>query len=111
MTLNELAEIDSEFANAIKMLIIKSSIDGATSLSMSDLANMLDRLGFSASGQEAGIRDYIVTLKNRNPDLVADVNDDEIMFSTMPKGSDTEQQSADDVKQMALKQARKKLGL
>lgn len=111
MTLSELAEIDSDFANAIKMLVIKSSIDGAASLPMAELVNMLNRLGFAASGQESGIRDYIATIKNKNPDMVADVNDDEVMFATMPTGTDTEEENQDKVSDMALKQARKELGL
>lgn len=111
MTLNELAEIDTDFANAIKMLVIKANLDGNTTLPMNDLVDMLNRLGFAATGQEAGIRDYVATLKNKSSDMIADVSDDEIMFTTMPKSTDSDEESEDDVKRMAVKQARKELGL
>lgn len=93
------------------MLVIKSNLDGAATLPMGDLVNMLNRLGFSATGQEAGIRDYIATLKNKNSDMIADVNDDQVMFTTMPKDANAEEQSGEEVKRMAVKQARKELGL
>lgn len=111
MTLSELSQVDNDFANAVKMLVIKAHMDGQANLPMGQLVNMLSKLGFAAQGQEAGIRDYIVSLKNKNADLVADVNDKEIMLTTIPTGSEDGNANAEKVSQMAIKKARQELGL
>jgi hypothetical protein len=111
VTLSELASIDNDFAEAIKMLLVRANLEGASTLPMADLVDMLDRLGYSAQGQERGIRDYIATVKNRNPSLVADVNDDEVIMTTMTSPEDESEENEDKVSKMALKQVRKAMGL
>lgn len=111
MTLSELASIDSDFADAIKMLLVRANLEGKATLPMPELVDMLDRLGYSAQGQERGIRDYISTIKNKNSELVADVNDDEVIMTTMTSPEDEADQNAEEVTKMATKQARKSLGL
>ncbi len=112
MTLSELAAIDNDFADAIKMLLVRANLEGRANIPMPDLISMLQRLGYSAQGQERGIRDYIATVKNKNSDLVADVNDDEVIMTTMTSTGDEESaKNAEQVSKMATKQARKELGL
>lgn len=111
MTLSELSQVDSDFANAVKMLVIKAHMDGQASLPMGELVSMLSRLGFAAQGQEASIRDFIVSLKNKNADLVSDVNDKEVMLTTIPTGAEDGEANAEKVNQMAIKKARQELGL
>lgn len=111
MTLSELASIDSDFADAIKMLLVRANLEGAATVPMSELVAMLDRLGFSAQGQERGIRDYIATIKNKNSELVADVNDDEVVMTTMTSPDSEAEENEEEVSKMALKQAKKALGL
>jgi len=111
VTLSELASIDSDFADAIKMLLIRANLEGTSILPMSDLVSMLDRLGYSASGQERGIRDYIATVKNKSPDLVADVSDDEVTMTTMTSPEEESDDNAEKISKMALKQVRKAMGL
>lgn len=111
MTLSELASIDSDFADAIKMLLVRANLEGTSTLPMSDLVSMLDRLGYSASGQERGIRDYIATVKNKNSDLVADVNDDEVIMTTMTSPEEQSDENEKEIEKMALKQAKKATGL
>lgn len=111
MTLSELASIDSDFADAIKMLLVRANLEGKATLPMPELVSMLDRLGYSAQGQERGIRDYIATIKNKNSELVADVNDDEVIMTTMTSPEADTEQNEKEVSNMATKQARKALGL
>lgn len=111
MTLSELASIDSDFADAIKMLLVRANLEGTSILPMSDLVTMLDRLGYSARGQERGIRDYIATVKNKNSDLVADVSDNEVTMTTMTSPDEESEENAEKVSKMALKQVKKDMGL
>jgi hypothetical protein len=111
VTLSELSQIDSEFANAVKMMVVKSHLDGKATLPMAELVGMLSRLGFSAQGQESSIKDFVIGLKNKNSDLVSDVNDKEIMLTTIPTGNQDADANADQVKKMAIKKARQELGL
>lgn len=111
MTLSELASIDSDFADAIKLLLVRANLEGVSKLPMAELVDMLDRLGYSAQGQERGIRDYISTIKNKNADLVADVNDDEVIMTTITAPEDAAAENEKEISQMAIKQARKSLGL
>jgi len=78
---------------------------------MAELVGMLSRLGFSAQGQESSIKDFVIGLKNKNSDLVSDVNDKEIMLTTIPTGNQDADANADQVKKMAIKKARQELGL
>ena len=113
MTLLELANFDKSFANAVKMLIIKGQNDGVAKIPMNDLVQNLNKMGFSASGQVDAIRGLISTFKAKNNDLVADVNNDEVILTTVP-GADTEQQAAHNqqkVSKDAISQARKDLGI
>ena len=113
MTLLELANFDKNFANAVKMLIIKGQNDGVAKLPMQKLVNDLTRMGFSAAGQVDAIRGLISTFKAKNNDLVADVNNDEVILTTIP-GADTEDQAAHNkvkVNKDAISQARKDLGI
>jgi hypothetical protein len=113
VTLLELANFDKSFANAVKMLIIKGQNDGVAKLPMQKLVNDLTRMGFSAAGQVDAIRGLISTFKAKNNDLVADVNNDEVILTTIP-GADTEDQAAQNkvkVSKDAISQARKDLGI
>lgn len=111
MTLSELSQVDTDFANAVKMLVVKAHMDGKANLPMAELVGMLSRLGYSAQGQESSIRDFIVGLKNKNSDLVSDVNDKEVMLTTIPTDAEDSEANADKVKDMAIDKARKALGL
>jgi len=111
--LSELALSDKNFANAVKMLIIKAHDDGLVKLPMNQLVDTLNRMGFSASGQVDAIRGLISTFKAKNNDLIADVNNSEIMLTTIPT-ADTEDQAQankEKVGKDAVSQARKDLGL
>lgn len=113
MTLLELANFDQNFANAVKMLIIKGQSDGKAKIPMDELVNSLNRMGFSAGGQVDAIRGLIATFKAKNNDLVADVNNKEVTLTTVPT-ADTEEKAEDNkiqVNKDATAQARKDLGL
>ena len=111
MRLSELSQVDNDFANAVKMMVIQAHLRGQAKLPMDDLINMLTRLGFSAAGQAQGIRDYVATLKNKNSDLVADVNDNEITLTTMPSDDNAAEKNAEKTTKMAQKYSRQELGL
>lgn len=113
MTLLELASVDTSFANAVKMMIIKGQNDGVAKMPMSELIDNLNKMGYSASGQVNAIRGLISTFKAKNNDLVSDVSNDEITLTTVP-GADTADQAQYNQKKVsadATKQARKDLGL
>lgn len=113
MTLLELASFDKNFANAIKMLIIKGQSDGVAKIPMHKLVTDLSRMGFSAAGQVDAIRGLISTFKAKNNDLISDVNNDEVTLTTVPS-ADTEdkaEQNKITVSKDATAQARKDLGL
>lgn len=113
MILLELSSVDNSFANAIKMLLIKGQNDGLAKMPMADLVQRLNRMGFSATNQVDAIRGLISTFKAKNSELVADVNNDEIMLTTVPS-ADTEDQAEknkETVDKDAMDQARKDLGL
>ena len=113
MTLLELASVDTSFANAVKMLIIKSQNDGLAKMPMSDLVDNLNKMGYSASGQVNAIRGLISTFKAKNNDLISDVSNKEIMLTTVPTAdtADQAQHNQQKVTTDATKQARKELGL
>ena len=95
------------------MLLIKGQNDGLAKMPMADLVQRLNRMGFSATNQVDAIRGLISTFKAKNNDLVADVNNDEIMLTTVPS-ADTEDQAEknkETVDKDAMDQARKDLGL
>lgn len=113
MKLNELAVADNNFANAVKMLVIKAQSDGKAEIPMKELVQSLNNMGFSASGQVNSIRGLIATFKAKNPNLVADVNNDKVIITKTP-GADTMQQAQSNKEKVssdATKQARKDLGL
>lgn len=113
MILLELSSVDQSFANAVKMLLIKSQNDGMAKMPMQDMVQRLNRMGFSASNQIDAIRGLISTFKAKNNDLVADVNNNEIILTTAP-GADTvdqAEQNKDIVSKDATAQARKDLGI
>lgn len=113
MTLLELEDFDKNFANAVKMLIIKGQNDGLAKIPMGDLVNSLNKMGFSASGQVDAIRGLIANFKVKNNELVADVNSDEVTLSTVP-GADTKDQAMHNKEKVstdAISQARKDLGI
>jgi hypothetical protein len=113
VVLSELASFDKNFANAVKMLIIKGQNDGLAKIPMSDMVGQLNQMGFSAAGQINAIRGLIATFKAKNNNLVADVNNDEIILTTVPS-ADTEDQAAQNkvkVNKDAISQARKDLGI
>ena len=113
MVLSELAAIDKNFANAIKMLIIKNQNDGVAKIPMNAMVDQLNRMGFSAAGQINAIRGLIATFKAKNNNLVADVNNNEIILTTVPS-ADTEAQAEENknkVSKDAISQARKDLGI
>lgn len=113
MVLSELAAIDKNFANAIKMLIIKNQNDGVAKIPMNAMVDQLNRMGFSAAGQVNAIRGLIATFKAKNNNLVADVNNNEIILTTVPS-ADTEAQAEENknkVSKDAISQARKDLGI
>ena len=113
MVLSELATVDKNFANAIKMLIIKNQNDGVAKIPMNDMVDQLNRMGFSAAGQVNAIRGLIATFKAKNNNLVADVNNNEIILTTVPS-ADTEAQAEENknkVNKDAISQARKDLGI
>jgi len=109
----ELSSVDQSFANAVKMLLIKSQNDGVATLPMQELVQRLNRMGFSASNQIDAIRGLIATFKAKNNELVADVSNDKIMLSTTPTADtqDQAEQNKETVGRDAVKQARKDLGL
>ena len=113
MILLELSSVDQSFANAVKMLLIKSQNDGAATLPMQDLVQRLNRMGFSASNKIDAIRGLIATFKAKNNDLVADVSNDKIMMTTVPSADTVDQaeQNKEIVSKDATAQARKDLGL
>lgn len=95
------------------MLIIKAQSDGLTTIPMNQLTGNLNKMGYNASGQVDAIRQLISTFKAKNNDLVADVNNDQVMLTTVP-GADTEektQQDKEKVSSDAVSQARKDLGI
>ena len=113
MVLSELASFDKNFANAVKMLIIKGQNDGLAKIPMSDMVGQLNQMGFSAAGQVNAIRGLIATFKAKNNNLVADVNKNEIILTTVPS-ADTEAQAEENknkVNKDAISQARKDLGI
>jgi hypothetical protein len=113
VTLLELDSFDKNFANAIKMLIIKGQNDGLAKIPMHKLVTDLSRMGFSAAGQVDAIRGLISTFKAKNNDLISDVNNDEVLLTTVPS-ADTEdkaEQNKISVSKDATAQARKDLGL
>ena len=113
MVLSELATVDKNFANAIKMLIIKNQNDGVAKIPMNVMVDQLNRMGFSAAGQINAIRGLIATFKAKNNNLVADVNNNEIILTTVPS-ADTEAQAEENknkVNKDAISQARKDLGI
>jgi hypothetical protein len=113
VVLSELASVDKNFANAVKMLIIKNQNDGVAKIPMNDMVNQLNQMGFSAAGQVNAIRGLIATFKAKNNNLVADVNNNEIILTTVPS-ADTEAQAEENknkVNKDAISQARKDLGI
>lgn len=113
MILLELSSVDQSFANAVKMLLIKSQNDGVATLPMQELVQRLNRMGFGASNQIDAIRGLISTFKAKNNNLVADVSNDKIIMTTVP-GADTvdqAEQNKEIVGKDAMAQARKDLGL
>lgn len=113
MVLSEIASFDKNFANAVKMLIIKNQNDGVAKIPMNSMVDQLNRMGFSAAGQVNAIRGLIATFKAKNNNLVADVNNNEIILTTVPS-ADTEAQAEENknkVNKDAISQARKDLGI
>lgn len=113
MILSELASFDKNFANAVKMLIIKGQSDGLAKLPMKDLVQKLNNMGYSATGQVDAIRGLIAAFKAKNNNLVADVNNNEVILTTVPT-ADTEDQAMQNrvkVNKDAISQARKDLGI
>ena len=111
MNLSEITSIDGDFASAIKMFLIRASLDGKDTLPMEELVGMLAKLGFQANGQETGIRNYITTLKGKNPDLVSDVNDTDVVLTTMPSDPGDAEDNEEKVDDMALQNAKADLGI
>jgi len=111
VNLSEITSIDADFASAIKMFLIRASLDGKDSLPMEELVGMLSKLGFQANGQETGIRNYITTLKGKNPDLVSDVNDTEIILTTIVSDPGDAEDNEEKVGDMALSNAKADLGI
>lgn len=95
------------------MLIIKAQSDGMTTIPMKQLTGDLNRMGYNATGQVDAIRQLITTFKAKNNDLVADVNNDQVMLTTVPTQDDEDKQQQDKEKvgSDAVSQARKDLGL
>ena len=113
MILLELSSVDQSFANAIKMLLIKGQNDGVAKIPMQSLVQSLNKMGFSASGQIDAIRGLISTFKAKNNNLVADVNNNEIMLTTVPT-ADTEDKAEENkvkINKDATAAAKKELGL
>jgi hypothetical protein len=111
--LSELASFDKNFANAIKMLIIKGQSDGVAKIPMQELVQKLNNMGYSAAGQVDAIRGLIASFKVKNNDLVSDVSNNEVILTTVPT-ADTEEQAAQNkekVSKDAIGQARKDLGI
>ena len=109
----ELSSVDKSFANAIKMLLIKGKNDGVAKMPMQSLVQSLNKMGFSASGQIDAIRGLISTFKAKNNNLVADVNNNEIMLTTIPT-ADTEDKAEENkvkINKDATAAAKKELGL
>lgn len=95
------------------MLIIKGQSDGLAKLPMNDLVQKLNNMGYSATGQVDAIRGLISSFKAKNNNLVADVNNNEVILTTVPT-ADTEDQAAQNrvkVNKDAISQARKDLGI
>lgn len=92
-------------------MVLKAHLDGQSTLPLDSLINSLTKLGFSAAGQQQGIRNFIVAMKNKNPDLIADVSNQEIVLTTMPSAEEDQQDNADKVNNMARKYSRQELGL
>ena len=95
------------------MLIIKNQNDGVAKIPMNSMVDQLNRMGFSAAGQVNAIRGLIATFKAKNNNLVADVNNNEIILTTVPS-ADTEAQAEENknkVNKDAISQARKDLGI
>ena len=113
MILLELTSFDNEFSNAVKMLIIKGQNDGLTTIPMKQLTSDLSRMGYNASNNVDAVRQLISTFKAKNKNLVADVNNDQIMLTTMPTADnqDKVKQDKEKVSKDAVGQARKALGL
>jgi len=113
VVLSELSTGDSNFANAVKMLVIKAQDDGLNTLPMQDLVNTLNHMGFSATGRVNAIRGLIATFKAKNPSLIADVNNDEVILTSIPSADTVDQveQNKEKVGKDAVSQAKKDLGL
>ena len=113
MILLELTSFDNEFSNAVKMLIIKGQNDGLTTIPMNQLTSDLSRMGYNASNNVDAVRQLISTFKAKNKNLVADVNNDQVMLTTMPTADnqDKVKQDKEKVSKDAVGQARKALGL
>lgn len=113
MILLELSSVDQSFANAVKMLLIKGQNDGMAKMPMQDMVQRLNKMGFSASNQIDAIRGLISTFKAKNNDLIADVNNNEIILTTAPTADtiDQAEQNKEIVSKDATAQARKDLGL
>lgn len=92
MTLFEISSLDRGFADAIKMLIIKGHSDGVAKIPMSDLINSLSGMGFGASNQVDAIRSLISVFKTKNNDLISDVNNNEVVLTTV-QNADTQDQA------------------
>jgi hypothetical protein len=109
----ELTSFDNEFANAVKMLVIKGQSDGLTTIPMKQLVGDLNRMGYSASGNVDAIRQLISTFKAKNNNLVADVNNDAVILTTVPTADnkDKAQQNKEKVSKDAVSQAQKELGI
>lgn len=113
MTLLELVKADQDFANAVKMLIIRGQNQGQAKIPMKDMIASLNKMGFSASGQVNGIRELVSTFKAKNDKLIADVNDDEITLTTVPSADtqDQAEQNKMEIGKDATAAAMKELGL
>lgn len=94
------------------MLIVKANAQGRDVIPMSELQQTLARLGYNAAAQPSALKNFIVALKNKFGNLVADVNDTEVVLSKLPDPEEEEtEKQEDDVKQQATANARKALGL
>ena len=95
------------------MLLIKGKNDGVAKMPMQSLVQSLNKMGFSASGQIDAIRGLISTFKAKNNNLVADVNNNEIMLTTI-QTADTEDKAEENkvkINKDATAAAKKELGL
>ena len=95
------------------MLVIKGQSDGLTTIPMTQFVGDLNRMGYSASGNVNAIRQLISTFKAKNNNLVADVNNDAVILTTIPTADnkDKAQQNKEKVSKDAVSQAQKELGI